>query len=239
MQATTPPIGTCVLCLVTFFACLWLLHILRGPPVSSNPRRRSQPTMCPETEWANEPRCFPPSMMEGFTQGEGEVEVEVEGKPSDNPTTGPRLVEQTDVDFSDILLPAEDRDTSERLKRDVDQVQSINDRFDAAKRRPTENRLRPGIYNQAQRRQIVETLLRRPVCSRHVRSWRTENSDYLRGDVIPKTTDGWGVLKLGRHNPTMDLHPGALGPMSGMEGKWLSVGNVPSNLFDDESGVPR
>jgi hypothetical protein len=146
---------------------------------------------------------------------------------------------QGTVDFSDLLLSVEEKEATDTVKRDIDQVQSINDRFDAAKRRITENRLRPGVYNQEQRRKIVETLLRRPACSRRVRSWRTENSDFLRGDVIPKTVDGWGVLKLGRHNPNVDLHPGALGPMAGLQGKWLSIGNIPSNLFEEESGVDR
>lgn len=121
-----------------------------------------------------------------------------------------------------------------KVDQNVDQVQTVNERFDAAKRKTAENRLIPGVHTKDQRRKIVDTLLRRPACVRRVRSWRTENSDILRGDVIPKTVDGWGVLKIGRHNPAIDLHPGALGPMSGMEGQWLTEENVPSNLFDDD-----
>jgi len=170
---------------------------------------------------------------------EESVETDQNEKPppiafneSEAPVCTPPLSQRL-VDFSDTLVTEEERGNTRKTADNADQVQSVNERFDAAKRKTVENRLKPGIYNQQQRRKIVETLLRRPACSRRVRSWRTENSDILRGDVIPKSNDSWGVLKMGRNNPLVDLHPGALGPMSGMVGQWNSEENVPSNIFEE------
>lgn len=78
----------------------------------------------------------------------------------------------------------------------------------------------------------MEALVRRPYCGRRTRSWRQEFGDTLRGDVIPKEKEGdWNMMRLGRSNPNSDLHPGALGALSG-QGRWNSVESVPENVFD-------
>lgn len=146
-------------------------------------------------------------------------------------------VDQDAINFSDILLPESERDTSAQIKEDAKQVQSVNDRFEAAKRKVTENRLRPGVGNYQQRRKLIEALLRRPQCTRRVRNWRQENGDILRGDAVPKnTTNSWGLMRTGRHDPQVDLHPGAMGTMSGMNGRWLTAEDTPDNAieFEDE-----
>jgi hypothetical protein len=59
-------------------------------------------------------------------------------------------------------------------------------------------------------------------------------SDSLRGDVIPKNLDSsLGMMRIGRSDPSLDLHPGALGPMSGKAGAWVSEEAIPDNAFDD------
>ena len=94
--------------------------------------------------------------------------------------------------------------------------------------------MKNGVYTNKQRRQLVETLLRRPVCGRRVRSWRTENSDYIRGDVRPKgTSESTNIIRSAKNNPEIDLHPGSLGPMAGLQGQWLSDENIPENVFQD------
>ena len=102
------------------------------------------------------------------------------------------------------------------------------------KRTVVENKMKQGVYTNKQRGQLVETSLRRPPCGRRVRSWRTENSDFLRGDVRPKSnTDSTNIVRSAKNNPQIDLHPGSLGPMAGMEGQWLSEENLPGNIFQD------
>lgn len=148
-------------------------------------------------------------------------------------------VDQAAIDASDILLPDEQRAAIEATRANAKQVQTVNDRFEAAKRKVSENRLRPGMGNYQQRRKLIETLLRRPQCTRRIRSWRQENSDVLRGDVVPKTTtNSWGLMRMGRTNPSVDLHPGAMGTMAGLQGRWLSEEGVPDNAIpDDDSFV--
>ena len=92
----------------------------------------------------------------------------------------------------------------------------------------------------AQRRRVVESLVRRPYCGRRTRSWRTEFSDSLRGDVVPRNvTSNLGIMRVGRSDPLKDLHPGALGQMSGLAGQWVSEENIPDNAFDEfgEDGI--
>ena len=154
------------------------------------------------------------------------------------PVTAPDNAElsedlQSAIDFSDIGITEEQRADMLRTTEMGQQVQSVNERYDAAKRKVAEYKLKPGVYDNKQRRRLVEALLRRPACGRRVRSWRTENSDTLRGDVIPKNASSWGLMRMGRNNPTVDLHPGALGALSGMEGQWLSEENIPDNTFSD------
>jgi hypothetical protein len=149
------------------------------------------------------------------------------------PPPPPHLDLQAIIDFSDALVTPEQREEVLAVAEDAKQIQSVNERFDDAKRKVTENRLRPGVYTNKERHKLVDNLLRRPYCSRRVRSWRTENSDTLRGDVIPKRTSSWGMLRAGRSNPEIDLHPGSMGLMSGLEGKWLSEEIIPDNAVND------
>lgn len=139
------------------------------------------------------------------------------------------------LDLSDILVGEDERAAMRCAAENAEQIQDVNERFNAAKRRTVENKLRPGTVNNKERRRIVEALLRRPNCARRVRSWRTENSDTLRGDVIPKNASSWGLMKTGRSNPAVDLHPGAMGFMSGLQGQWLSEENIPDNAVDDDN----
>ena len=135
------------------------------------------------------------------------------------------------LDFSDVTVTGEQRAAQAALVADTSQLQTVNDRFNAAKRNILEHKVKTGVYTNKQRRKLVETLLRRPHCGRRVRSWRTENSDYLRGDVRPKPRQGsTNLIRSAKNNPEVDLHPGALGPLSGLAGRWLSEENLPANL---------
>jgi hypothetical protein len=142
--------------------------------------------------------------------------------------------EQALLDFSDVLVTDAAREEANAVASDAAQIQTVNQRFAAAKRSVTENKLTTGVYNTKQRRKLVETLLRRPQCARRIRSWRTENSDYLRGDVRPRGTQGSSnLMRSAKSNPEIDLHPGALGPLSGMSGRWLSEEGLPGNVVPD------
>jgi hypothetical protein len=140
---------------------------------------------------------------------------------------------QNAIDFSDLGITAEQRTNMAESEELGQHAVSVNQRYDAAKRKVAEYKLKPGVYDHKQRRRLVEALLRRPACGRRVRSWRTENSDTLRGDAVPKTVSSWGLMRMGGSNPAIDLHPGALGTLSGMSGKWLSEDNTPENAIDD------
>ena len=140
---------------------------------------------------------------------------------------------QTAIDFSDLTVTPEKRTDVAECEELGQHAVSVNQRYDAAKRKVAEYKLKPGVYDHKQRRRLVEALLRRPACGRRVRSWRTENSDTLRGDAVPKTVSSWGLMRMGGSNPSIDLHPGALGTLSGMSGKWLSEENMPENAIDD------
>ena len=138
------------------------------------------------------------------------------------------------IDFSDVMVMDEQKQEAKEVSENAKQMETVNERYQAAKRKPVEHKLKNGVYDHQQRRRLVEALLRRPICERRVRSWRTENSDTLRGDVIPKNVSSWGLMKMGRNNPEIDLHPGALGPMAGLSGIWLSEANVADNEVPDE-----
>ena len=138
------------------------------------------------------------------------------------------------LDFSDVFITEERRREAAEAVADTEQIQSVNDRFQAAKRSVTEYKLKTGVFNQKQRRKVVETLLRRPHCGRRVRSWRTENSDFLRGDPRPRVSgNSSNIIRSAKNDPDVDLHPGALGPMAGMAGRWLSEENLPGNLVPE------
>lgn len=143
---------------------------------------------------------------------------------------------QKAIDFSDVTITDQQRTEYNETRDCAEQMQSVDERFQAAKRRTQEHGLRPGVLTQKRRRELTEALVRRPFCGRRTRSWRTEFSDTLRGDVVPKNTEqggGMGMMRIGRADPTKDLHPGALGQMSGLSGRWVSEENLPDNAFDD------
>lgn len=138
------------------------------------------------------------------------------------------------IDFSDCLVTEEQREELQVATDNAEQIQSVNERFDAAKRKVAEHGLRPGMKTNAERRRMIDNMLRRPACSRRVRSWRTENSDTLRGDAVPKhTSSSWGMIRARGSNPNVDLHPGSMGFLSGLGGKWLSEETVPDNAVTD------
>lgn len=147
------------------------------------------------------------------------------------------------LQFSEVLITDDLRAETKAVYDDATQLQKVNDRFEEAKRNVVEHRLKPGVYGLKQRRKLIENLLRRPYCGRRVRSWRTENSDFMRGDVRPRATNGSSnVIRSAKNNPDVDLHPGALGPMAGMNGLWNSEENVPGNVVPDAfvyEGVSR
>lgn len=140
---------------------------------------------------------------------------------------------QSVIDFSDVTITEAQRKEWQERQDNARQIQSVNERFDAAKRKTDEYKLKPGILPTKKRRQLVESIIRRPYCGRRTRSWRTEFSDTLRGDVVPKGPSSWSMMRVGGADPAVDLHPGALGPMSGLSGQWVSDADIPDNTFDD------
>jgi hypothetical protein len=141
---------------------------------------------------------------------------------------------QDAVDFSDVTISEKQREELVELRENTKQIQTVDERFTAAKRKTEEHGLKPGVLTNKKRRQLVEALVRRPFCGRRSRSWRTEFSDSLRGDVVPKIRNNtMGMMRMGRSDPSVDLHPGALGPMSGLSGQWVSEENIPDNQFDE------
>jgi hypothetical protein len=140
---------------------------------------------------------------------------------------------QSIVDFSDVTVSAERRKDYRDLLADAERVQTVEQRFAAAKRKNEEHGMQSHIMPTKKRREVIENLARRPFCGRRTRSWRTQFSDPLRGDVVPKQSNkNWNMMRLGRSDPSKDLHPGALGPVSGMDGRWLAEEDVPENTFD-------
>jgi hypothetical protein len=138
------------------------------------------------------------------------------------------------IDYSDVMISERQKQEKAGISDDTKQIQSVNERFDAAKRSAYENKMRTGVYNNKERRRLIEKLLRRPYITRRVRSWRTENSDILRGDVRPVVTAAsTNILRSAKSNPDVDLHPGALGPLAGKAGLWLSDADVPDNVVED------
>ena len=141
---------------------------------------------------------------------------------------------QAALDFSDLTLSDREREEFRQVRESARQIQTVDERFAAAKRRSEEHGMRPEVMPLAQRRRVVESLVRRPYCGRRTRSWRTEFSDSLRGDVVPRNvTSTLGIMRVGRSDPMKDLHPGALGQMSGLAGQWVSDENIPDNAFDE------
>jgi hypothetical protein len=112
------------------------------------------------------------------------------------------------------------------------QAELADERFEKAKRRLPQHSLVSGVYTDQQRRRLQDKISRRPFCTRKSRSWRTEFSDQLRGDVRPVHKNNWNIMRPQRANYDIDLHSGALGTVSG-HGKWDSDIQVPDNFFDD------
>jgi hypothetical protein len=174
------------------------------------------------------PPCPPPRAYDVILR---EPEYYDESAQPSNPDDA---VRQALIDFSDVMISDEQRQEKAGISDDTKQIQSVNERFDAAKRSTYENKMRVGVYNNKERRRLIEKLLRRPYVTRRVRSWRTENSDILRGDVRPVvTTASTNILRSAKSNPDVDLHPGALGPLAGKAGLWLSEADVPDNVVED------
>lgn len=150
--------------------------------------------------------------------------------------TGPQIFGydlQAAIDFSDLTVTDQQRTDIQELQENAKQILTADERFNAAKRKNEEHKLKKGIFPAKKKRQLLEALIRRPFCGRRVRSWRTQFSDSLRGDVIPKNKDNsWSMMRIGRSDPMVDLHQGALGPLSST-GRWVSDENVPENTFDD------
>ena len=169
-----------------------------------------------------------------------------DGPPADTPSPPPTPVAadattparddqqmQSIIDFSDVTATEAQRKEWRERQENAKQIQSVNERFNAAKRKTNEHSLKPGVMPNKKRRQLVESIVRRPYCGRRSRSWRTAFSDILRGDVVPKGQSSWNMMRIGRSDPAVDLHPGALGTMSGLSGQWVSDADVPENAFED------
>ena len=143
---------------------------------------------------------------------------------------------QKHFDASDFAVTQDDMSKLEQHITDVNETQDINERFEAAKRKPISQRMASGNMGDTnkKRRRLLDKALRREFCKTRTRTWRQEYGDTFRGDNIPKakpSTD-WGMMKLGNSDPSLDLHPGAMGPLSGMKGKWNSD-SIPVNTIDD------
>ena len=148
---------------------------------------------------------------------------------------------QEAIDFSDVMTTPAQRQEVERLAEATKQIQTVDERYNAAKRKVDEHKMKPGVFTNKKRRELVENLVRRPFCTRRTRSWRTQFSDSIRGDLVPKNLENsWSMMRIGRSDPAVDLHPGALGPMSGLSGRWVSDENIPDNMFDDvQDDIPE
>lgn len=112
------------------------------------------------------------------------------------------------------------------------ETELADERFEKAKRRLPQHSLVSGVYTDQQRRKLQDKISRRPFCTRKTRSWRTQFSDNLRGDVRPLHKNNWNIMRPQRANYDVDLHQGALGTVSG-HGRWDSDIQVPENYFDD------
>ena len=78
------------------------------------------------------------------------------------PDSGDVTARQALIDFSDVMISEEQKHEKEGISDDSKQIQSVNERFDAAKRSTYENKMRTGVYNNKDRRRLIEKLLRRP-----------------------------------------------------------------------------
>ena len=176
------------------------------------------------------PEYFTPTSPADPTTPSPQVSAEV----APEPLTAVEFNLQEALDFSDVVVSDAQRQEYTEHIENTKQVETVDERFRAAKRKTEEHGMRPGMMTNKKRRELVEALVRRPFCGRRTRSWRTEFSDSLRGDVIPKQkVNHLGLMTIGRSDPQVDLHPGALGQVSGLNGRWVSTEMIPENLVDD------
>ncbi len=139
-----------------------------------------------------------------------------------------RVATQATFDFSDIFLDASGDDEMKHIRDQALTIDTVDERFDSAVRKTEENRLQRGSMSMEEKRRLLDVTLRRPDCSRPPRSWRTENSDFWRGDNVPQHPTIWGVTLTGAN--TIDMRRGAQNehPMSNSEVILLS------NEVDDD-----
>lgn len=212
----------CAALYVVFFLCRRGLRRGEGG-YDDDAEYFESPAAAAESSASPVPEAAEPA--EEDVEGGGDNEEEAVGIPLDL---------QKAIDFSDITVSETQRAEYQEMKDNAKQIQSVEERFAAAKRKTEEHGLKPGVLPNKKRRELVEALVRRPFCGRRTRSWRTEFSDNLRGDVVPKNTNNsWSMMRIGRTDPSKDLHPGALGTMSGLSGQWVSEKIVPENVFED------
>lgn len=158
-------------------------------------------------------------------------------KPAPRPITTPPAENVASlVALSDITISQRDIQDAIKTDENINAMETVDERFDAAQRSPMEHGLSKNMNTQKERRKLIETLTRRPYCGRRNRSWRQAFSDQLRGDPIPKHTSKgtWNMMRVGHSDPFVDLHPGALGTISGNEGRWNAEQAVPANFYDSE-----
>ena len=108
LMMETPQIAMlCIALLLFFYLLYWLQLVDRG--VRNKPSCR---------QWKRHPRETEPDWPEYFTDNAGDA--------------GP-APEQSAVDFSDIFVTDSTRQETQRAQEDKNQIQTINDRFRAAK----------------------------------------------------------------------------------------------------------
>ena len=98
--------------------------------------------------------------------------------------------EVDNTDFQSLVRFGEIRDAF--LVQDASsdtqhQLQSIDERYNAAKRSTPEDKLSRGVYSSAEKRRLLEKLIHRPNRASNIRPklWRHEFSDKIRGDIVP------------------------------------------------------
>ena len=107
LMMETPQIAMLCVALLLFFYLLYWLQLVDGG-VREKPSR----------QWKRCPRDTEPDWPEYFTDNGGDAAA---------------VPEQSAVDFSDILVTDNTRQETQRAQEDKNQIQTINDRFRAAK----------------------------------------------------------------------------------------------------------
>ena len=100
-------------------------------------------------------------------------------------------------DTDDLLDFAEIRDDLLQQHTPEQKIETIDERYKAAKRKTPEDKMTRGIYSSGEKRRLVEKLIRRPSQKTNTRPklWRHEFSDRLRGDVVPTHQNKWEINK--------------------------------------------